>query len=221
MVSAWVMNGSGAQIASTWPEFRAARIAGNGIATNLTESWSTLNLLSAARITISQTPLSAFPAIVLPSRSFGVLIELDPLTMTFCQLSSIEVASLSLAETRHHRDPLRAGDDRRHPADVPDVAVVVGHREDDVVPALEDRLLDLDAALREEPLRDADVEREAVGDRQTVEVDRRKLPVLLRWASLPPARRARAAGRPRRRAQESERAGESWCVSSHVPPRPL
>ena len=93
------MNGSGAQIASTWPEFSAARIAGKGIATNLTASWSTLNLLSAARITISQTPLSALPAIVFPSRSFGVLIELSPLTMTFCQLSSTDVASSSLAET--------------------------------------------------------------------------------------------------------------------------
>ena len=99
MVIACVMNGSGEQVASTWPAFRAARIAGNGIATNLIEFWSTLNLLSAARITISQTPLSALPATVFPSRSFGVLIELDPLTMTFCQLSSIEVASLSLAET--------------------------------------------------------------------------------------------------------------------------
>ena len=99
IVSAWVMNGSGEQVASTWPEFSAARIAGNGIATNLIEFWSTLYLLSAARITISQTPLSAFPAIVFPSRSFGVLIELEPLTMTFCQLSSIEVASSSLAET--------------------------------------------------------------------------------------------------------------------------
>src|SRR5438093_100471 len=87
-VRPWVMNGSGAQIASTWPEFSAARIAGNGIATNLTASWLTLYLLSAARMTTSQTPLSAFPATVFPSRSFGVLIEPEPLTRTVCQLAA-------------------------------------------------------------------------------------------------------------------------------------
>src|SRR4029079_10241902 len=40
-------------------------------------------------------------------------------------------------------------------------------------------LLELDAALREEPLRDPDVEREPVRDRQPVQVDRRQLPVVL------------------------------------------
>src|SRR5204862_463362 len=48
------------------------------------------------------------------------------------------------------RDPGRAGDHHRHVAEVADVAVVVREREDDVVAALEHRLLDRDPLLLEE-----------------------------------------------------------------------
>ena len=43
---------------------------------------------SAALIITSPTPLRALTAIVLPARSAGVWIELEPLTMMFCQLSA-------------------------------------------------------------------------------------------------------------------------------------
>ena len=79
-------NGSGVQIASTCPLFSAARIAGNGSARSLIELWSTPLFSSAARIITSPTPFRALTAIVLPARSAGVRIELDPLTRMFCQL---------------------------------------------------------------------------------------------------------------------------------------
>ena len=76
---------------------RAERIAGNGSASSLIESGSTPTFFSAALIATSPTPLSAFTAIVLPARSAGVRIELEPLTRMFCQLSASEVPSTSLA----------------------------------------------------------------------------------------------------------------------------
>ncbi len=97
IVSAWDMNGSGVQIASTWPLVSAARIAGNGSARSLTAFGSTPRFFSAALIVTSPTPLSALTAIVLPTRSAGVRIELDPLTRMFCQLSASDVPSTSLA----------------------------------------------------------------------------------------------------------------------------
>ena len=92
-------NGSGVQTASTWPLLRAERIAGNGSASRLTEFGSTPRFCRAARIITSPTPLSAFTATVLPLRSAGPRIELSPLTRMFCQLSSFDVPSTSLAAT--------------------------------------------------------------------------------------------------------------------------
>ena len=65
------MNGSGVQIASTWPLLSADRIAGNGSASSLTEFGSTPTFLSAALIITSPTPLSALTAIVLPGEVGG------------------------------------------------------------------------------------------------------------------------------------------------------
>ena len=93
------MNGSGAWIASTWPFASAVRIVGNGIASSLIEFGSTPLFSSAALITTSPRPLSALTAIVFPARSAGVRMELEPLTMMFCQLSPSEVPSVSLAAT--------------------------------------------------------------------------------------------------------------------------
>ena len=86
-------------MASTCPPASAVRIAGNGTASSFTELGSTPDFSSAALIVTSPTPLRALTAIVLPARSWGVRIELSPLTMMFCQLSAIEVPSLSLAAT--------------------------------------------------------------------------------------------------------------------------
>ncbi len=91
------MNGSGVWIASTWPFASAAGIVGNGIVANFTEFESMPSLSSAPLTTSSVTPLSAFRAIVLPTRSLGVRIELDPSTTTFCQLSASVAPSVSLA----------------------------------------------------------------------------------------------------------------------------
>ena len=77
----------------------AARIAGNGNARSLIELWSTPLFSSAARIITSPTPFRAFTAIVLPARSAGVRIELDPLTRMFCQLVAWFVLSTSLSAT--------------------------------------------------------------------------------------------------------------------------
>ena len=99
MLSACVTNGSGAQNASIWPLFSAVRMVGNGIASSLIEFGSTSSFFSAALIITSPTPLSAFTAIVFPARSLAVRIELDPLTMMFCQLSDSDVPSTSLAAT--------------------------------------------------------------------------------------------------------------------------
>ena len=74
-------------------------MAGNGSASSLTDSGSTPTFFSAALIITSPTPLSAFTATVLPARSAGVRIELEPLTRMFCQLSASEVPSTSLAAT--------------------------------------------------------------------------------------------------------------------------
>ncbi len=63
----------------------------------LDEFGSTPELVNAALITTSPTPFSALTAMVLPARSCGVRIELDPLTMMFCQLSATLVPSTSLA----------------------------------------------------------------------------------------------------------------------------
>src|ERR1700750_2937950 len=84
-------NGSGHQIASTWPLFRAVRIDGNGIATSLIELGSTPAFWSGALMTTSPTPLSAFAAIVLPARSDGERIDELPLTRMSCQLSDVDV----------------------------------------------------------------------------------------------------------------------------------
>ena len=92
-------NGSGVQIASTWPFCSADRIAGNGSASSRTEFGSTPPFCSAALIITSPTPLSALTAMVLPARSAGLRIELDPLTRMFCQLFGSLVPSTSLAET--------------------------------------------------------------------------------------------------------------------------
>jgi len=93
------MNGSGVQIASTCPFWSAARIAGNGSASRRTELGLTPDFLSAALIITSPTPLSAFTAMVLPARSPGLRIELEPLTRMFCQLSACDVPSTSLFAT--------------------------------------------------------------------------------------------------------------------------
>ena len=181
------MNGSGAQIASTWPAFSAARIAGNGIATNLTFELSTPSLKSAARITISQTPLSAFPAIVLPSRSFGVLIGPSPLTRTFCQLSLIDVASLSLAETVTTGIPLEramiAGTQPMYPMSPWWLAIANTMS----LPLWKTVFLISIPRFAEEALGDPDVEREPVRDRQPVERDRRQRALVsAAWPTRPP-----------------------------------
>ena len=52
---------------------------------------------SAALIITSPTPLRALTAMVLPARSAGVRIELDPLTTMFCQFVAWFVLSTSLS----------------------------------------------------------------------------------------------------------------------------
>ena len=74
-------------------------MAGKGNASNLIEFGSTPDFSSAARIITSPTPFNALTAIVLPARSAGDWIELEPLTMMFCQLSSAFVPSTSLVVT--------------------------------------------------------------------------------------------------------------------------
>ena len=74
-------------------------MAGNGMTVYFTELESIPSLSSAPRTTISATPLSAFRAIVFPTRSLGLRIELEPDTTTFCQLSASEAPSVSLAAT--------------------------------------------------------------------------------------------------------------------------
>ena len=72
-------------------------MVGNGMATNFTSFGLTPRFCRAAFTTTSPTPLSAFSATVLPTRSDGVRIELEPLTRMFCQLSASDVPSTSLA----------------------------------------------------------------------------------------------------------------------------
>ena len=98
-LSACDTNGSGVQIASTWPLRNAVRMVGNGIASSLIEPGLTPDLRSAALIITSPTPLSALTAIVFPARSFALRIELSPLTRMFCQLSAAFVPSTSLVAT--------------------------------------------------------------------------------------------------------------------------
>jgi hypothetical protein len=64
-----------------------------------TELESIPSLSSAPRTTISATPFSALSATVLPTRSCGLRIELEPETTTFCQLSASDAPSVSLAAT--------------------------------------------------------------------------------------------------------------------------
>ena len=68
-------------------------------------------------------------------------------------------------------DPLRTGDHHRHPAQVADLAVVVREREDDVVPALQRLLVDVDALSGEEAFLDPEVHRQRVRDRKRVDGD--------------------------------------------------
>ena len=191
------MNGSGVQIASTWPFASAARMAGNGSARSRTDSGSTPRFLSAALIITSPTPLSAFTAMVLPARSAGVRIELEPLTRMFCQLSLIDVPSTSLAANERERDALRARDEHRHEAEVADLALVVRHGEHDVVPALQRPLGDRDPLLLEEALLDPEVEGKRVRDRQRDDGERH----------VPAAARA---GRARRGAAQRDE-GDEGC----------
>ena len=71
-------------------------MAGNGTGRSFTEFGSMPSFSSAARIITSPTPFNALTAIVLPARSAGVRIELEPLTRMFCQLSVSDVPSTSL-----------------------------------------------------------------------------------------------------------------------------
>ena len=191
--SAWDMNGSGMWAASTWPFASAVRIAGKGITTSLIEFGSTPSLSSAPLITTSPTPLSALTAIVLPARSCGVRIELDPLTMTFCQLSATIVPSTSLAAAVDDVDSRRVGDERGRPADVADVAVVVRRAASTMsLPLWSVTFLISMPVLLEEALADPEIEREAVRDRKRVDRDGRQRPL-------------RCAGR---RADEHDQRGE-------------
>ena len=152
-------NGSGVQMASTCPFASAVRMDGNGMGTSLTESWLMPSFLNAARIATSPTPFRGVDGDRLARQVLRRADRARPLDEDVLPVVGLVRPLHLTGRGRHDVDAGRVGDERRHPADVADVAVVVGEREHDVVAALEHGLLDLDPVLLEDPLADTEIER--------------------------------------------------------------